>query len=191
MTGFATSHPLGRRRAALRALAASATALVTGHGPAAASAPQTPDPVRRGRPLVFPRDHGAHPASRIEWWYITGWLLPAPPSNPPARHHPSGGPAVAESPTLAPAASPDPGAPGLIGFQVTFFRSRTGLADALAGRFAPRHILFAHAAVSEIGPQRHRHAERIGQGHDLGRHTAARTPNGLALSPPFAPCPWR
>jgi predicted secreted hydrolase len=23
---------------------------------------------------VFPRDHGAHPDYRIEWWYITGWL---------------------------------------------------------------------------------------------------------------------
>lgn len=22
----------------------------------------------------FPRDHGAHPAFRIEWWYLTGWL---------------------------------------------------------------------------------------------------------------------
>jgi predicted secreted hydrolase len=26
------------------------------------------------RPLVFPRDHGAHPDYRTEWWYITGWL---------------------------------------------------------------------------------------------------------------------
>jgi len=26
------------------------------------------------RPLVFPRDHGAHPDFRIEWWYLTGWL---------------------------------------------------------------------------------------------------------------------
>lgn len=24
--------------------------------------------------LRFPRDHGAHPHSRIEWWYLTGWL---------------------------------------------------------------------------------------------------------------------
>jgi predicted secreted hydrolase len=24
--------------------------------------------------LRFPRDHGAHPEFRIEWWYITGWL---------------------------------------------------------------------------------------------------------------------
>jgi predicted secreted hydrolase len=27
-----------------------------------------------GRKLVFPRDHGAHPEYRIEWWYVTGWL---------------------------------------------------------------------------------------------------------------------
>lgn len=27
-----------------------------------------------GRPLVFPDDHGAHPAFRTEWWYVTGWL---------------------------------------------------------------------------------------------------------------------
>jgi predicted secreted hydrolase len=24
--------------------------------------------------LHFPRDHGAHPAYRQEWWYVTGWL---------------------------------------------------------------------------------------------------------------------
>jgi predicted secreted hydrolase len=27
-----------------------------------------------GRTLQFPRDHGAHPEYRIEWWYVTGWL---------------------------------------------------------------------------------------------------------------------
>jgi predicted secreted hydrolase len=31
-------------------------------------------PVVAGVPLDFPRDHGAHPAYRIEWWYATGWL---------------------------------------------------------------------------------------------------------------------
>jgi predicted secreted hydrolase len=29
------------------------------------------------RPLVFPADHGAHPRSRIEWWYITARLRDA------------------------------------------------------------------------------------------------------------------
>ena len=26
------------------------------------------------RPLSFPKDHGAHPDHRIEWWYLTAWL---------------------------------------------------------------------------------------------------------------------
>lgn len=31
-------------------------------------------PVLPDRPLAFPRDHGAHPDFRTEWWYATGWL---------------------------------------------------------------------------------------------------------------------
>jgi predicted secreted hydrolase len=34
-------------------------------------------PEVRPRVLEFPRDHGAHPEYRIEWWYITGWLRTA------------------------------------------------------------------------------------------------------------------
>ncbi|HXR58276.1 MAG TPA: lipocalin-like domain-containing protein [Burkholderiales bacterium] len=30
--------------------------------------------VTDNHPLVFPRDHGAHPDYRQEWWYLTGWL---------------------------------------------------------------------------------------------------------------------
>jgi predicted secreted hydrolase len=30
--------------------------------------------VKPGVALQFPRDHGAHPAFRTEWWYATGWL---------------------------------------------------------------------------------------------------------------------
>ncbi len=30
------------------------------------------------RPLRFPRDHGAHPEFRTEWWYLTGWLDASP-----------------------------------------------------------------------------------------------------------------
>lgn len=40
--------------------------------PACAAAPSFPTVVPR--PLVFPRDHGAHPEFRTEWWYVTGWL---------------------------------------------------------------------------------------------------------------------
>src|ERR1051325_2747020 len=34
-------------------------------------------------------------------------------------------------------------------------------------------------------------AESIGQGQDLGCHAALGAADGLARSPPFAPCPWR
>ena len=34
-------------------------------------------------------------------------------------------------------------------------------------------------------------AQCIGQGEDFGRPTAFRLADGLVLSPPFAPCPWR
>jgi len=47
------------------------------------------------------------------------------------------------------------------GFQVTFFRSRTGLAGGNASRFAARQLLFAHAAVTDLSAGTHRHAERI------------------------------
>jgi predicted secreted hydrolase len=43
-------------------------------GPRAwAGAPDYPQ-VASGRMLEFPRDYGAHPRFRIEWWYVTGWL---------------------------------------------------------------------------------------------------------------------
>lgn len=31
-------------------------------------------PVRPDPPMAFPRDFGAHPDHRTEWWYVTGWL---------------------------------------------------------------------------------------------------------------------
>jgi predicted secreted hydrolase len=33
--------------------------------------------VKPGVTLAFPRDHGAHPEFRTEWWYVTGWLKTA------------------------------------------------------------------------------------------------------------------
>ncbi len=43
---------------------------------AAAAEPGYPS-VLHGTPITFPRDHGAHPAYRTEWWYITGWVRDA------------------------------------------------------------------------------------------------------------------
>jgi predicted secreted hydrolase len=117
--------PLRRRLLGLLALAPWPLRAGT---PAAAEPRDAEDRIRRGRPLAFPRDHGAHPSSRIEWWYATGWL---------------------------------DGDRGLLGFQLTFFRSRTGLAADLPGRFAPRQLLFAHAALTDVAAGRHLHAQRI------------------------------
>jgi predicted secreted hydrolase len=50
--------------------------LLTLCGTAVAAPVNFPD-VPRGEPFVFPRDHGAHPAFRTEWWYVTGWLKTA------------------------------------------------------------------------------------------------------------------
>jgi predicted secreted hydrolase len=93
------------------------------------------------RPLVFPRDHGAHPAFGIEWWYVTGWL-----------HADDAGAAATPS----------------HGFQLTFFRSRTGLAEAVESRFAPRQLLFAHAALTDLAARRLVHAERIARWNGTG-----------------------
>ena len=108
--------------------------LLAGHAALRAqpSSNDAADVVRRGRKLAFPRDHGAHPAQRIEWWYVTGWLADAASSGD-ATH----------------------------GFQVTFFRARTGLGEGLKSRFAPRQLLMAHAAITDLRAQRHVHAQRL------------------------------
>jgi len=51
-------------RKALAALALAGLACIAG----AAGFP----PVVPGRAIVFPRDAGAHPGYRVEWWYVTG-----------------------------------------------------------------------------------------------------------------------
>ncbi len=82
--------------------------------------------------LQFPRDHGAHPEFRTEWWYLTGYA--------------------------------DVGSPAqekLIGFQITFFRSRIDAAQTLQSRFAAKQLLFAHAALTDISAQKHVHDQRI------------------------------
>ena len=47
------------------------------------------------------------------------------------------------------------------GFQVTFFRSATGIEAAQTSRFNPSQLLFAHAALTDIEQQRLRHDQRI------------------------------
>lgn len=49
----------------------------------------------------------------------------------------------------------------LRGFQVTFFRSTTGIAADPASRFAASQLVFAHAAVSDLVAGKLRHDQRI------------------------------
>jgi predicted secreted hydrolase len=46
------------------------------------------------------------------------------------------------------------------GMQVTFFRSRPGIAEGSASAFAPRELLFAHAAIADARHGRLRHDQR-------------------------------
>ncbi len=97
------------------------------------TAPSYPDV--RPRALVFPRDYGAHPEFRTEWWYMTGWLGQGEDA---------------------------------MGFQVTFFRSRTRHPTENPSRFAPQQLLFAHAALAIPSEGKLRHAELAGRAGPAG-----------------------
>lgn len=49
-------------------------ALMTFAGSGLADDRVTYERVSPDTPVVLPRDHGAHPGFRTEWWYVTGWL---------------------------------------------------------------------------------------------------------------------
>lgn len=64
-------------------LAGDATGAAGTVAPAVAEKPAASAPSARRPPpaivvpehaLQFPRDHGAHPEFRTEWWYVTGWI---------------------------------------------------------------------------------------------------------------------
>lgn len=121
-----------------RPLLAALPALALAGGPALALPPLK---------LAFPRDHGAHPDLRTEWWYITG--------------HAQAGPRQ-------------------FGFQVTFFRSRVDATAEMASRFAAHQLVFAHAAVTDVGGRRLWHDQRIAR-EGFGIALAARGDGSLKL----------
>lgn len=90
--------------------------------------------VRPGNPLRFPLDHGAHPGTRTEWWYLTGALQGRASASSQAQTY---------------------------GFQITFFRSRVDVAAHSASRFAARQLIFAHAAVTDLQHGELLHDQRI------------------------------
>jgi len=104
--------------------------------------------VERGAALVFPRDHGSHPAFRTEWWYVTGWVRDAQGRD--------------------------------FGVQVTFFRTRPGVAEGSASRFAPTQLVFAHAAIADPALGRLRHEQRAARaGFELAQ--ASETSTDVAI----------
>ena len=113
-------HNALRRRLMLASLA--------GLGGAAFSPPVLALPAKT---LVFPRDRGAHPDFRTEWWYITGQ------------------------------SSSDAASPRRFGFQLTFFRSRVDGTAQMTSNFAARQLIFAHAAVTDIEGGKLWHDQRI------------------------------
>ncbi|MFO1323291.1 MAG: lipocalin-like domain-containing protein [Burkholderiales bacterium] len=63
-----------------------------------------------------------------------------------------------------------------LGIQVTFFRSRPGVAEQSRSRFAPTQLLFAHAAVTDPAAGRLRHDQRAARaGFDLASASEATT----------------
>ena len=86
------------------------------------------DQVIARQPLGFPQDHGAHPAFRTEWWYITGWLRTQTGEE--------------------------------LGVQVTFFRHRPRVQENNPSLFAPKQLIFAHAAIAQAKHGRLFHDQR-------------------------------
>jgi predicted secreted hydrolase len=122
----------------------------TGVAPGQARQPESPrDAPRTGtssvtlatidprRTLRFPRDFGAHPDARTEWWYLTGCLRPADAASASTSSTPGWG------------------------FQLTFFRSRTGLGASSRSAFAPQQLVLAHAALTDVRGGRLWHAQQV------------------------------
>ncbi len=70
--------------------------------------------------IRLPRDHGAHPSFRTEWWYFTGWFEAGGDGTSP------------------------------IGIQITFFRTAPHSDPDNPARMAPHQLLLAHVAVASI-----------------------------------------
>jgi predicted secreted hydrolase len=136
--------------------------------PGAAAVPRAaaypPAVVRPGVRLAFPRDHGAHPGFRTEWWYATGSVntqtgeaLGFQLTFFRTRIDVGDGDWVHEGA----AQRQDLGqvhaqAPGHMQGQ-----GRSGGTGQPPPRFAPRQLLLAHAAITDVAARQLWHGQRI------------------------------
>ena len=94
--------------------------------------------------LEFPRDHGAHLDTRTEWWYVTGEL-------------------ETESGQR-------------FGFQFTVFRRGLDARPVVPGEspLRARHVFAGHLALTEIGAQRTRFAQRLARSSPIAHAATER-----------------
>ncbi len=131
---------LSRRALLAAGLGAPLLPALAQTNPNSVGSPPTADALMP-RTLVFPRDLGSHPDFAIEWWYITGRLR-----------------------TVAQTEARE------FGFQLTFFRSRVAGTQKLRSAFAAKQLLFAHAAVTDVGGKKLLHDQRIARaGFDVAK----------------------
>jgi len=104
---------------------------------------------------VFPRDHGAHPNFKTEWWYFTGNLQDAQPGTPARK----------------------------FGYQLTLFRQGIQFTPAQpTSHWAVRDLYFGHFTISDLAADQFHVAERVSRGA-LGEAKAAPDRMDVALGP--------
>lgn len=106
-----------------------------GAGPAAAGFALAEQPV----PFAFPRDHGAHPAFRSEWWYVTA--------------------------VLADLDRREFGVQFTLFRQGLTPRRHVAQTTEGAAAWRTGQAYMGHIAVSDVAARRHRHEERLARGH--------------------------
>ena len=139
-------HAQGSAAGMLVALLLSAVVRAAGPLPGVGAGGQEFAQVLGPRVFEFPRDHGAHPEYRQEWWYFTGNL-----DSPDGER---------------------------FGFELTIFRfglapgevggAGVGVGAGAQSAWRTRQMYMAHFAVTDVGRQRFRFAEKVSRGGAVG-----------------------
>lgn len=139
--------------------------------PLQAAAAQPSATVRPGVHLTFPRDHGAHPGFRTEWWYATGSLRTQDgqalgfqltffrtrtdvADGDEAHAEVAQGQGLGQVHAQMPMQTQE-------GRRQGQGQGQSGGAGQPPGRFAPRQLLLAHAALTDVAAGQLWHGQRI------------------------------